>query len=147
MPSQIDLTTFHNDWIRLVDKAIFHYEQLTEDERIWFSTQSLIHAVNDGGLISYYYDRGADHLQDTMADLKKLGAEEVLALLWQINQLFPGGVPPEDIDERNDIIDTWDEDEVSSLFDKLDEMFFDREAYLENLLIAHIISKGLNITS
>jgi hypothetical protein len=147
MPVPIDLSSFHNDWIRLVDKAIFHYELLTEDERIWFNIQSLIQAVNDGGLVSYYYDHGADHLPDTMADVNMLGADEALALLWQINQLFPGGVPPGDIDERNDIIDTWDEDEVTSLFDKLDEMFFDRETSLESLLVTHIVSKGLNITS
>jgi hypothetical protein len=147
MPGQIDLTSFHNDWIRLVDKAIFHYELLTEDERAWFNIQSLMQAVNDGGLVSYYFDHGADHLMETMADLKKLGADEVLGLLQQMNRLFPDELPPADIDERNNIIDTWDEDEVTDLLDKLDEMFFDSEDALENLLIKHILSRGLNITS
>ena len=147
MPTDIDLSTFHNDWIRLVDKAIFHYELLTEDERIWFNTQSLIHAVNDDGLISFYYNYGADHLSDTMTDLKALGADEVVTILQEINQLFPEGLPSTDIEERNDAMDTWDEDEVNPLLDKLDEMFYHAEAKLENQLITHIISRNLNITS
>lgn len=147
MATQIGLDDFHSDWIRLVDKSILEYEMLTPDERIWFNVQVLLQHVSNGGLLGYYADYSGDHLTDTITDLEALGAFEIVEMLQKVNELFPGGTPPADIEERNNIISDWEDDAIANLLDDLDETFLEHEANLERLLLAHILSKGLNITS
>lgn len=63
----MDLFDFQEDWEKLVGKVFQHgYRSLTPEETVWFNVQSLTQAVNDGGLISFFYNSGADHLEDTL---------------------------------------------------------------------------------
>jgi hypothetical protein len=122
-------------WEELVKKAEDNgYESLSESERIWYNTRVLIDSVSDGGIISFYYNTGADHLAETLEDLNKLKADKVIKLLLQVNKLFPGGNVPEDIDERNEIIDSWDDEKIDSKLEKLDDKFYGLEEDLEKKL-------------
>ena len=67
------LLDFQNDWEKLVDKGFQDYNSLTADEKIWLNLGSLISAVDNGGLISHYYNSGADRNKETIEDLIILG--------------------------------------------------------------------------
>lgn len=145
MKYPLNLIDFHNDWTRLVGKAITSYEQLLPEERIWYNIQVLIDAVNNGGVISYYSNPGADHLLETMADLKIIGATYILEILHKMNALFPNGIPPSDIEERNNVILSWNDDTVCDLLDNLDIDFYKNCPILENTLMEHILAKSLTM--
>lgn len=57
-------------WTNLIDKAMKNYNSLTKNERIWFNLRVLIDSFNDGGLISYYYNSGAENVYETIEDLQ-----------------------------------------------------------------------------
>jgi hypothetical protein len=134
------LTEYREVWVRLVEKAFADYNSLTPAERTWFNVQSLMGAVENGGFASYYYNSPAERSRDTIEDLQNLGFPDIAALLIKINQLFPGGVPPADIDERNDVMETWD-DEKADILEECDDKFFGYEDELEEALIENVIQK------
>ena len=94
-------------WRNLVIKCEEQgYESLSENERIWYNIRVLIDSVGNGGIVSFYYNSGADNLTETLEDLSKLKANKISKILQQVNNLFPNGNPPANIDERNEIIDS-----------------------------------------
>ena len=133
-----DLLDFQNNWETLVDKAYKNYRSLTRDERVWFNIQCLIQDVDNGGLISHYYNYGADHNQETIEDLSGLGFQEISIFLTRINQLFPNAKPSKDIQERNVIIESWPDGKYDNLLNELDQKFYQKEADLEDALVQHI---------
>lgn len=135
------LLDFQSDWEKLVDKGIADYPSMSHEERIWFNIQSLIQQADNGGLISYYYNSGADWMKETIEDLVSLGFPDIADMLIEINQLFPDGEPPADIDDRNEIISEWADGEHDDLLDELDSDFYSREAELERVLINYIETK------
>lgn len=133
----MDYLEWKDIWENIVDKCENEgYEKLTSDERIWYNIRSLIDTVDNGGLISFYYNYGADYLEETIEDLQKIGAQEVIKLLEQINMLFPNSVPPSDIDERNLIIDSWGNEceNLDDLLEGIDNRFYELEYELESKL-------------
>jgi hypothetical protein len=88
---------------------------------MWFNVRSLIDACNDGGLISYFYNSGADTLEDCLAGLATLDSARVSAQIGRVAALFTSGVPA-DQDARNAAIDSWeDSSEVDELLDSVDD--------------------------
>jgi len=143
MGQEITLSKFHQDWVEIADKGFADYDSLTRDERVWFNIQGLIGDVGNGGLISHYFNSGADKNGETIEDLNFLGQKEIAGILERINKLFPGGHVSKDIDERNDIISNWPDGQHDDLLKDLDNEFYGREKDLELRLIKHIKEKGL----
>ena len=137
------LIDFQSDWERLVYKGYADYNSLTKDERIWFNIGCLMGDVENGGLISHYYNSGADRNAETIEDLNFLGFSDIVDLLKVINQRFPNNQPSKDIDERNEVISNWQDEEYGFRLYEIDQIFFDRESELEQKLIQHIESKIL----
>ncbi len=135
------LLDFQAQWESLVNKAFTDYGSLARDERVWINTQSLLGQIDNGGLISHYYNSGADYNQETIEDLQWLGFPELAALLIRINKLFPGGQPSNDIQERNKVIDIWPVGEYEGLLEALDQQFYRKGLTLESTLIQHIETK------
>lgn len=135
------LADFHQDREKLFEKGLEDIDSLSADERIWFTIESLIGAVDNGGLISHYYNSDADYNQETIQDLHTLGFPDIADLLARVNTLFPGGQPSKDIEERNEVIDHWPEGKYDDLLDRLDKLFYEKEKALENRLLLHIETK------
>ena len=77
-------------WANLVDKAMRDYNSLTKNERIWFNLRVLIDSFNDGGLISYYYNSGAENVYETIEDLGILKLDKLATIIKKYNEiLFP----------------------------------------------------------
>jgi hypothetical protein len=131
---------FQKEWSNLVDKGYSNYLLLTPDERMWFNIQSLLTFVDNGGLISYYYNSGADHNRETIADLIALGFLDIASLLQQIDKLFPNGKMPLVVEERNTAILEWG-GKYDDLLCQFEDFFLARELDLEKALINHIQTK------
>jgi hypothetical protein len=115
-------SNFHDNWAKIVSKGFANYHSLTSTERVWFNIQNLLVSVDNGGLISHYYNSGANYNKETIEDLIFLGFQNAADILLQINQLFPNGEPPMDIQERNNIIAGWNDD-VGDFLNVLEEKF------------------------
>jgi len=137
------LLDFQNNWEKLVDKGFQDYNSLTADEKIWLNLGSLISAVDNGGLISHYYNSGADRNKETIEDLIILGFTDIAEILKQINSWFPNEQPSTDIEDRNEVISNWQQGKYDELLDAYDNKFYEKEKELENKLVQHIERKVL----
>lgn len=131
-------------WGRLCDKwRAQGYGALSEPERVWLNVRCLIDSIQNGGLISYYYNSGADDLRDCMAGLRQLGAVSVLRAVDRVNALFPDGVPTS-VRGRNEVIDAWPDDgRIGSLLSGLDDEIMPLMESLEASLDKYIVENGL----
>ncbi|MDQ0899206.1 MULTISPECIES: DUF4375 domain-containing protein [unclassified Paenibacillus] len=115
-------------WQKLFEKLDKEsYSNLTTDERIWYNVRGVIDSISDGGIISFYYNSGADTMEDTLEDLYKINASQVVDQLKKVNLLFPNGKTPQNIDERNEVINSWNDgehDHLFELFETLDNQFY-----------------------
>jgi hypothetical protein len=119
------------------------YLSFSSDERIWFNVRGLIEAIENGGLISFYYNYGADYLDDTLEDLKKIDAIEVVHLLQKVNELFPNGNPPKALDELNEVIYSRDE-QYNDLFEELDKTFYNEQQEILKIKLDKVVKRLLN---
>lgn len=105
-------------WSEIVDKAIGDYKSLTENEKTWFNIRVLLDAFNNGGLISYYYNSGAENVYDAIEAFEKLGMSEIAVIIKKYNNLLcPNSSVPKDIDERNEYVNNLDEETDSLMVD------------------------------
>jgi hypothetical protein len=120
------------------------YEALSSEEKVWVNVRSLIDSIENGGLISYYYNSGADHLDDCLVALDRLHAEEVRQQVERVNALF-GERVPKTVDERNAVIDSWDElgDGIDELLEEVDDLLMPMMPNLEVKLDGFLRSVGL----
>lgn len=111
------------------------YGALSGEERLWFNVRSLIDAVEGGGLMSYFYNSGADSYGDMLRALDRLEAGSVKAQVERVVQLFPGGVPG-DVEGRNRVIDSWEDDDesVDRLLEEVDDALMPQMEELERRL-------------
>ena len=101
--------------------------------------RGLIDATNNGGLISYYYNHGADQLKDCMGALRDLQSHDVLTAVLEVNGLFPDGVVSANIDARNAVIESWaDDDRIDRKLTAIDKRLFQQLPDLERRLNAYL---------
>ncbi len=125
-------------WEKIVDTGFEQYDALTRDQRVWFNVEPL----TTDGIIDHYINHGAEHNADTIEDLEFLGFSNVSDLLKKINNLFDAGKPPQDIDERNDEMETWNEKQEDVL-DEIDDAYWELNDALEEALMQHICTSGI----
>ncbi len=96
----------NSEWCKIVNKASSDYDSLTKNERIWFNIRILIDSINDGGLISYYYNSGANYVYETIEDLKTLEMIDIVNIIEKHNEiLFGKETVPNDLTIRNKYIE------------------------------------------
>jgi hypothetical protein len=125
-------------WEKIVDIAIADYQSLTPEQRIWFNVELL----SAGGIVDHYVNSLAEHNQETIADLKTLGFPDVAEMLIKVNSFFKNGVPPLDIDERNDELASFN-DEDNALLEALEKQFWARSKELDQTLLEFINKTGI----
>ena len=84
-------------------------------------------AVDDGGIASFFYNYSGDMAAETLSALNKFDPETAKVLADAIN-CFPGGVVPKNIDERNRLLDEFD-DATAERFEKLNDLYLDDDYY------------------
>jgi len=120
------------------------YTAISDDERTWLNVRWLIDSVENGGLISYFYNSGADTLLDCRAALAQLGAEAVIAHVDRVAGLF-GLEVPLNIERRNAAIGSWPDDGVRDrILEEVDEQVTPLMNELEGKLEAFLARTGLD---
>jgi hypothetical protein len=135
----------HPAWTNLCDSyARNGYDALSNEYRLWLNVRSLIDSAENGALISYYFNSGADHLADCMTALRALGATSALEAIEDMNRRFPDGLVPTDIDARNAIISSWaDTEKVESALAAIDRRFAESLPDLEQRLLDYLKRIGI----
>jgi hypothetical protein len=119
------------------------YAALSEDERVWFNLRSLIDSVENGGLISYFYNSGADTFEDCRMALRRLNALKILTHVDNVAGLFGADVP-RTVDERNAVIDSWPHDDARGmLLDEVDAELMPLVRDLDEQLEFFLVKRGL----
>lgn len=135
-----------NHWHALCEKRYGKdgYTALTKDEKVWLNVRGKIDSTNNGGLISFFYNSGADTLPDALDALNVLGAGDVRLQVERVCALF-GDQVPSSIDARNAIIDAWPDGDrkLGALLEKVDDYLYGRFPDLEGRLEAFLKRTGL----
>jgi hypothetical protein len=133
-----------SEWHALCDKrsGLGGDAALTEDERVWVNI-CLIDSTNGGGLISFFYNSGADTLPDCLRALDILRAGDVRLQVERVCALFGDSVPT-DGSARNRIINSWpDNASRDALLKKVDRYLYGRFPDLETRLVGFLGNSGL----
>ncbi|NUQ78195.1 MAG: DUF4375 domain-containing protein [Polyangiaceae bacterium] len=123
------------------------YAALSEDERVWFNLRSLIDSVENGGLISYFYNAGADTIEDCRTALRRLNALKILTQVDRVAGLFGADVP-RTVNERNAVIDSWLHDDAREMLlgdvdAELMPLVRDLDEQLEFFVVKHgLVGRG-----
>jgi len=132
------------EWQRLCGRLEdVGYAALSNDERKWLNVRWLIDSIENGGLISYFYNSGADTLLDCRAALDQIGAQTIIPHLDRVAELF-GPEVPLTLGKRNAVIDSWPEDGVRDrILEEVDEQVMPLMQELEDKLRAFLTEGGL----
>jgi hypothetical protein len=65
-------------------------------------------------------------------------------MLQKVNELFPNGNPPKDIDERNEVIDSWEDGQYDDLLESLDERLYDELQETLEIKLDKVIKRLIN---
>ena len=80
---------------------------------------------------------------DCLVAMDILGASAMKQLLLEMNVKFPGGVPT-NIEDRNAVINSWDDDEsIDGVLDRIDERASHLAKRLEHMIVGYIERQGL----
>ena len=121
---------FNKIWSKIQEAAEDDYFSLSTEERIAYNIKNVLDAVNGAGLLSFYESYHGDFALDAVDDLYSVGMDEIASVMENANAIFPGGCPPEDVDSRIEIIDSWDH-EYDSLFEQWTDDILEFSAPLE----------------
>jgi len=135
----------HRGWRALCDRRKSSgYSSLLDGERVWLNVRWLIDSVENGGLISYFYNSAANTFSDCREALLALSAHDVLLRVERIAALF-GAVVPTTVVTRNEIMDAWPDDEdQAQLLEQIDEELMPMMSELEDQLRTFLVRAGLS---
>jgi hypothetical protein len=103
-----------------------HLEKLSEPQRVFYLNQELEREINSGGFESFFYNSYGTYADETVSTLKTIGANQFAQILQEAMNVFPNGQVPKDIDERQELMDSFAE----GIWEQIDQKFY---AYPENL--------------
>jgi hypothetical protein len=108
---------------------------LTQCEKNIVFIEELEREVNNGGFSQYFYNSSGDYAMETITALKTVKSKIFLELLNNAVKKFPDGTVPKDRDERDELLETMEDD---SVWDSLDESFYQYEEDIYSLMIDYI---------
>jgi hypothetical protein len=130
-----------DQWTRVCDKfANGGFESLSHSEQIWVSIRELIDSIENGGLVSYFYNSGADRLETCLSSLDELDASSVRQLLLRECALF-GQKVPSTVEARNASIESWDS-RIDDELEEIDESIMPLTDELENKLHRYLVEQN-----
>jgi hypothetical protein len=119
------------------------YDALTPEESVWLNTRAVIDEVENGGVISFFYNSSGNTYSDTIAALELLNAAAVAQQLQRVASRFGESVPTS-LEQRNAIISGWDGDEETyQLLEQVDSMLQTSFPELERALEGFLRAKRL----
>lgn len=105
---------------------------LSEAERIFYITQTLEMEVNNGGFSQFFYNSGGKFSNELVVAFTAIGANATAAICQKAISAFGCDIPV-DRDEREDMLDELESDEIDEILEECDGAFFDYEDNLNDL--------------
>ena len=109
-------------------------EKLNEYERVFFVAQVVEAEVNNGGFLQFFDNSSGNFANEIVDSFTKIGALKTAKICEKAVAVFNGYIPT-DRDERGDLLESLDCDEI---LDECDDEFYEYEDNLEELNIEYI---------
>jgi hypothetical protein len=94
--------------------------------------------INNGGFDQFFFNSAGDKTAETILALEAIGASHTADIVRKAAARFPGGIPPADRDERQDLLaDSVSPD--SDAFEHEDAEFLEYRDDLESLAAAYAV--------
>ncbi|HMC84595.1 MAG TPA: DMP19 family protein [Chitinophagaceae bacterium] len=113
------------------------YNNLTEQQRLFYLNQNLEREINNGGFEQYFRNSSGDNAHETILSLKAIGAYKTADILQQAIDQFPNKQVSKVREERIKSIEQIEE-VVNEVWNKLGQKFFKYEDDLNALNIAYV---------
>lgn len=102
---------------------------LSDAERIFYITQTLEMEVNNGGFSQFFYNSGGNFSNELVRAFTAIGAKATAAICQKAVAAFGCDIPVNK-DEREDMLDDLDSEEIDEILKECDAAFY---AYEDNL--------------
>ena len=105
---------------------------LSEAERIFYITQTLEMEVNNGGFSQFFYNSSGDFSNELVGAFTAIGANTTASICQKAIDAFGRDIPV-DRDERQEMLDELESDELDEILEECDNAFFAYEDDLNEL--------------
>lgn len=105
------------------------FEKLSAAEQVAYCVDAAEREVANGGFRQFFDNSSGDTALETIAALEAIGAVRAAGLVRRAVAVFPGGAPPQDRDQRGELVDRLPE-RASEEWEALDEAW---NAYPDDL--------------
>ena len=112
-------------------------DRLTEPQKTFYFNQNLEREINNGGLNQYFYNSSGNFAHETLASLRKIGANKTADILQEAIDQFPNSAAPKVRAERQTILEQI-ERRAHQVWEQLDQKFYKYEDKLNDLNIDYI---------
>ena len=107
-------------------------EDLSDPERVIYINMLFEEEVNNGGFDQFFYNSSGDFYEEVMECLLEVGAE-ITASIYRQAMSALGRHIPKDRNERQELLDSLDQEILENKLNKCDDDFWDCEESLEEL--------------
>ena len=111
---------------------------MPEPVRVFWLVQYFKACVDNGGFAGFLINPSGDEANATISALQSLGAHNCRELLLTACSVFPDGVAPVELMERERVV--YDNEDLDALWDPLDEEFYKDPDELDALLRRWILT-------
>ena len=105
---------------------------LSDAERIFYITQTLEMEVNNGGFSQFFYNSSGDFSNELVGAFTAIGANTTASICQKAIDAFGRDIPV-DRDERQEMLDELESDELDEILEECDDAFFAYEDDLNEL--------------
>ena len=105
---------------------------LSEAERIFYITQMLEIEVNNGGFSQFFFNSSGDFSNELVSAFTAIGANKTAAICQKAIDAFGCDIPV-NRDERIELLNELENDNIDKVFDECDDAFFSYEEDLNEL--------------
>lgn len=120
-------------------------DALSGPERVFYITQQLEMEVNNGGFSQFFYNSAGDFSGELAACFHAIGAPRTAAICENALNAF-GREVPADRDERQDMMDELESDELDEALEACDDDFYAYEEDLNALNYAYVLKHKSDFT-
>jgi hypothetical protein len=114
------------------------YASFNDTERKFREVYLLLGEVGNGGLCQYFDNGPDDGPAFALAGLREMGAKDAANLFMRALSVFPDGLPPEDRDELQKLVEQVD-DEVLALWQECSQEFCQQhQESIDNLAVEYV---------
>lgn len=138
IPDANDLIIALNDYVAEKCEYGDRMDVLSAPERVFYIAQSLEMEVNNGGFSQFFYNSSGDFSGELVAALTEIGALKTAEICKKALAAY-GRELPADRDERCDLLDELESDEIDELLEECDNAFYDYEDDLNALNHAYVL--------